>query len=143
MRGQLSVEMFIAMSLALVFFGWLANFAGAWSSTQASSSVAAQERMVASSLARLANAACVSSASVEITLPCISVGSQTAPAYSVNATGSAVVVLAEGADYSPASVQTVCPVSGVFEAQCQGGNAGAACVWNFGGDARISSGECP
>jgi hypothetical protein len=143
MRGQLSIEMFIAMSLALLFFGWLANFANAASSSQASSSILAQEKAVASTLARLANTACVTNTSIQIPLPCISTGSQTIPAYFINATNRTIRVVAAGLNSSQAAAGAACQLSGGFEAQCSGGNAGQACVWNYNATIRISAGACP
>ena len=146
MRGQLSVEMFIAVTLALIFFGWMANFVNAFQSSQLSTSVYSQEKAVASTLARLANAACTTNVSIQVALPCISAGSQPIQAYTVNTTATgrpAVTVVAEGANVSQASSEALCNVTGAFSAQCSGHDAGQACAWRFNGAIRISPGACP
>ncbi len=145
MRGQLSVEMFIAFSLFLFLFGWLANFLNAFHSSTASSSVFAQEKNIAAGLARLANTACLTRSSIQVTLPCIFAGAQQVPSYSINTTENPprVGVLATAANASPASAEALCIVSGAFSAQCAGADAGKACVWFFNETVRISPGDCP
>lgn len=145
MRGQLSVEMFMAFSLFLFLFGWLLNFLNAFHASAAASTLYSEEKIIATELARLANAACTGKTRIQAVLPCLYAGAQQVPAYSINTSSGppAISVLATGSNASQATAQTLCPVAGGFPAQCTGANAGQACVWSFNATVRISPGACP
>jgi len=139
------VEMFLAFSLVLFIFAWLANFLDAYYSTATASPVFFQEKGIASGLARLANTACVTNMSITTTLPCVFAGANPISSYDINASGNpaAIWVHATASSAAPASARVLCSASGAFPIQCTGTTAGEACIRIYNGSVKITQGACP
>ncbi len=77
-RGQVSLELFFAISLSLLLFLWMSNFLQVFHSNTADAQSSAGAQIAARSLALLANRACVDGVSIQASVPCVMSGNSPA-----------------------------------------------------------------
>ncbi|MEK6924166.1 MAG: hypothetical protein AABW54_02925 [Candidatus Micrarchaeota archaeon] len=137
-RGQVSLEFFLIIALFLVFALWLYNFHGVFAEGVYSSGLAYQQRMVASSVARLAGAACLNGLNLSFQLPCLSRGAPVPFKVLAHNSSRVSVSTLEG----DAVGLSACRVEADFVAGCSGGVGEWACFSANNSRVAILRGRC-
>lgn len=76
MRGQAALEMFVAVTIALLLVFWLGNYAGAFSRTAAATGAASQQALIARQLASAFGNACALGVNTTMRTPCLRDGAE-------------------------------------------------------------------
>ncbi len=132
-RGQLSVELLLAGALLAAAALLASNYASTVGESTSQSSKLVQAELLAAQIARVANAACVSGASVSLEIECPSSG------FADIGTGDSFTVSAGG---GAARARSACPISKGAAFDCSHAARQWLCIAKAGSSIEISEGRC-
>lgn len=141
-RAQLSIELFFSMLLFTVFFLWLMNYAGVFSTQFGEVSARSQAAALAASVAKTASAVCSNQVNASLQLPCVSRAGQRLGVvlYASNSTRVNATIAGEA---TFADAIATCPITVSFSSACTNGSSGDwVCLKPSTGAVAISKGRC-
>ncbi len=142
LRGQLSIELFLALALFLVVIVWTANYVNSFAASSSQATASVQAQAIASASVHALDAACAWGTNVTFHLPCaVEAGNYTL----VN------ITLAQGgwvrawipAFNATANRTIACPGVGGVVYRCEGERGPTACANKTGSMVGLQIGGCP
>jgi len=132
-RGQLSIELLLAGALLAATALLASNYVSAVGESTGQASKLVQAGLLAAQIARVANAACVSGASVSLEIECPTAG------FADVGAGASFTVAAGGA---VARARAACPISKGVLLDCSSVERQWLCISNADGEITVSGGRC-
>lgn len=139
MRAQVSIELFLALSLFVLVLYWFSNQAGFAASVAGEIALKEETASVSKQVARLVGLACTRGQALEFSLPALTDGSSEVDYY-LNFSSNAVLAFTDG--YSPPAYAIAYAACGVDDALINGGKAICINASNAGGLVKVTEGSC-
>lgn len=136
-RGQVSVELFLVLSLFVVLILWSMNYTSRFESAMGGASSSLAQRSLGASLAAIADEACVASANVSYRLPCALSGGQPLGLYINSPNASYINVSGSASRYYSA-----CLINGSVYSLCNGTEGDWVCFRGVSGMVYFARGRC-
>ena len=141
-RGQVSIELFLAVSLFIVVAVWASNYAQVYTAAADQLASFTQATTIATTAALSVNSACAYGTSIAFVLPCAFEGGQMVPvALQAGSPAGSLNVSLPGSNVT-ATRSVLCTASGQFEYECANAQGEWACATSSAGTVILSDGAC-
>ncbi len=143
MRGQVAVELFLAMSIGLLVLFWFVNYSTAFSDSTRTTAVNEQQKWFAKSLANTVNEVCLRNVNVSVKIPCLFAQDQNV-LYEIDVSGDRLRVYNTFSNFN-SSEPTACQLVDELPRTVQCADLAYACMYKHPTDplrVRLKEGFC-
>lgn len=138
--GQVSIELFVAMSLFIVVLVWVNNYSSEYVTSIGTAANYQQTNAIATSVASVYNYGCAYNESITFMLPCATNEGSMVPVNVTSGNGLLTVNLPN--NNVSVTRQLLCSGSNTLVYQCIGEDGPYACVTNYSTGIALSFGKC-